>query len=434
MAQPDLPNPSAHEIPVPSPTGSYDAWQAIKERMTEGLSLVNVDAGIASMVTEPERIFEVSIPIRRDDNSVVVYKGWRIHHDTSRGPGKGGIRFHPDLDIHEVMALAADMTIKCAVVDIPFGGAKGGVRVDPSALSDGELERLTRRYTYNIARMLGDDMDVPAPDVNTDGRVMSWIMDTMTQLLGYSDKAIVTGKPIALGGSFGHVGATSMGVTMCAKALFENLGIKVAGARVAIQGYGKVGAPLVKMLSDIGMSVIAVADVSGAIYNPTGIDPDVLATHVTQTRSVVGLANTASIDRDSIFEISCELLIPAALGGVITAQVAAKIGAKTIVEAANGPTTPAADPVLEHRGIVVVPDVVANAGGVIASYFEWAQDRQGFVWEHELILSRLEMLMTKAFTDTYQKAHELGVTLRQAAIALGLERVAEATNLRGIFP
>lgn len=434
MAGPEAPNPSALEIPVPSPSGSYDAWQAIVERIADGLSLTTIDAGIAEVITNPEAILEVSVPIRKDDNSIKVYKGWRVHHDSSRGPGKGGIRFHPDLDLHEVLALAADMTIKCAVVDIPFGGAKGGVRVDPASLSSAELERLTRRYTYDIAQILGDNIDVPAPDVNTDARIMSWVMDTMSQLQRHSDKSVVTGKPIALGGSYGHVGATSMGVATCTKALFEKIGMELRGARAVIQGNGKVGAPLVRMLSDLGMKIVAVADVFGAIYSPDGIDATELAVHVAKTKSVVGFASADPVGSDFIFEIDCELFVPAALGGVITEQVATKLGAKTLVEAANGPTVPAADPILAQRGITVVPDVLANAGGVIASYFEWAQDRQGYPWEHEVITSRLETTICRAFSDTYQKADELGVSLRRAAIALGLERVAEATTLRGIFP
>lgn len=430
----DRPNPSAHEIPVPSVAGSFDAWEAVKERIADGVELAGIDAGTAKLITAPERILEVSVPIRRDDGSIELYTGWRIHHNTSRGPGKGGIRFHPDVDVHEVTALAADMTIKCAVVDIPFGGAKGGVRIDPSTLSVSELERLTRRYTYDVATILGPDRDVPAPDVNTDARVMSWVMDTVSMIQGRSTPGVVTGKPIALGGSYGHVGATSTGVTICTKALFTELGMELRGARAVVQGYGKVGGPLVYLLTSLGMRVIAVADVNGAAHNPAGLDPAALSEHVKQTGTVVGFANADEISREAVFELECELVVPAALGGVITADVASKLGAKIIIEAANGPTVPAADPVLDGRGIIVVPDVLANAGGVMASYFEWAQDREGFAWEPDVVSGRLNRMMSKAFDDTYRRSSELKVTLRRAAVALGLERVAEATSLRGLFP
>jgi glutamate dehydrogenase (NAD(P)+) len=434
VTAPQEPNPSAPEIPVPSPEGSFDAWDAVRERIADGVALAGIDDGVAAMISSPERILEVSIPVRRDDGSVEVFTGWRIHHNTSRGPGKGGIRFHPDVNVHEVTALAADMTIKCAVVDIPFGGAKGGVRIDPAELSLPELERLTRRYTYDIATILGPDRDVPAPDVNTDARVMSWVMDTISMIQGRATPGVVTGKPIALGGSYGHVGATSTGVTICVKALFSELGMQLRGARAVVQGYGKVGGPLVYLLTSLGMRVIGVADVRGAVYNPAGLDPAALSVHVAKTGSVVGFAMADPIKADELFELECELAIPAALGGVITAEVAARLGAKVLVEAANGPTVPAADPVLAARGIIVVPDVLANAGGVMASYFEWAQDRQGFAWESEVISNRLQRMMSKAFDDTYRRANDLGVTLRRAAVALGLERVAEATSLRGLFP
>jgi glutamate dehydrogenase (NAD(P)+) len=334
----------------------------------------------------------------------------------------------------EITALAADMTIKCAVVDIPFGGAKGGVRVDPGRLSLAELERLTRRYTFDIASILGPERDVPAPDVNTDARVMSWVMDTISMLRSRATPGVVTGKPIPLGGSHGHVGATSTGVTICVKALFSALGIEVAGARAVVQGYGKVGGPLVYLLTSLGMRVIAVADVTGAVHNPAGLDPQSLSDHVTATGGVVGFPSGDTIPSGAIFDLECELFVPAALGGVITPDVARRLGAKVVVEAANGPTVPDADPVLAERGIVLLPDVLANAGGVVASYFEWAQDRQGYSWEEELISTRLHSTMTRAFDATYQRSESLGVSLRRAAVALGLERVSEATRLRGLFP
>jgi glutamate dehydrogenase (NAD(P)+) len=402
--------------------------------MEDGFALAGVSADTARLIEEPERILEVSVPIRRESGAVEVFTGWRVQHDTTRGPGKGGLRFHPALDVAEMKALSADMTIKCAVVDIPFGGAKGGVRVDPSTLTMSELERLTRRYAFDVASILGPERDIPAPDVNTDAQVMSWVMDTISMLLGRSSPGVVTGKPIPLGGSHGHVGATSNGVVICARALFSELGLNVVGARAVVQGYGKVGGPLVYLLTSLGMRVVAVADVTGGIYNQSGLDPQALSAHVAETGGVFGFAAADAMDRDAVFDVECELAIPAALGGVITEAVAERLGAKLVIEAANGPTVPAADAVLERRDIILVPDVLANAGGVVASYFEWAQDRQGYFWEPELVSSRLHQTMTKAFADTRQRAEAFHVSRRRAAVALGLERVAEATELRGLFP
>jgi len=425
--------PTSEEGPPPASDG-YDAWVAVCERIADGASLVGLDESMTRLLTTPEKVLEVAVPVRRDDGRIDVFTGWRVHHNTARGPGKGGIRFHPSVTAHEISALAAEMTIKCAVVDIPFGGAKGGVAFDPSSLSLGELERLTRRYTFDIVSLLGPDRDVPAPDVNTDERVMSWVMDTISVLSGRAQPGVVTGKPIAIGGSHGRAGATSQGVTICTRALFDALGLKLAGARCVLQGYGKVGAPLAYLLASLGMRVVAVADVAGAVYNPAGIDPAGLSEHVARTGTVVGFPKADPLGRDEIFDLECELVVPAALGGVINAEVAERLGARVVVEAANGPTTPAADAVLERRGIVVVPDVLANAGGVVVSYFEWAQDRAGYPWEPGVISARLHATMEQAFRATQEKAEALKVSLRRAAVALGLERVAEATRLRGLFP
>jgi glutamate dehydrogenase (NAD(P)+) len=411
-----------------------DSWDAIRARIEDAANLLGLEDGITQIIVTPERILEVAIPIRRDNGRVEVFTGWRVQHSTARGPGKGGIRFHPAVGVREVMALAADMTVKCAVVDIPFGGAKGGVVVDPASLSEGELERLTRRYAFDIASLLGADRDVPAPDVNTDARIMSWIMDTVSMMQGHVTPGVVTGKPIAIGGIAGHVGATSSGVVLCAEATFRELGMPFSGARAVVQGYGKVGAPLVFLLSSLGVRVVAVADVGGAIHNPGGIDPAALAEHFARVGTVAGFPDADVIDPGSLFSIGCELAIPAALEGVITADVAASFGGKVLVEAANGPTTPEADPILEERGVTVVPDVLANAGGVVASYFEWAQARQGYTWESGVFSTRHRETMERAFDATWQKSAMLKVPLRRAAVALGLDRVAEATRLRGLFP
>ncbi len=411
-----------------------DPWTAILERIDDGARLIGLDADIHRMLSVPARVLEVGIPVRMDNGRIEVFTGWRVHHDTSRGPGKGGIRFHQDVTVSEVKALAADMTLKCAVVDIPFGGAKGGVQVDPRRLSDGELERMTRRYTIDVASLLGPDKDVPAPDVNTDARVMAWLMDTISMVRGEAIPGIVTGKPIAVGGSRGHVGATSQGVLICSRAAFTELGMPVSGARAVVQGHGKVGGPLCYLLSSAGMRVVAVTDADGGVYNPAGLDTLALADHVSRRGTVDGFELADPIDPASIWEIDCELAVPAALDGVITAEVAEKLGAKVIVEAANGPTLPEADGVLERRNIVVVPDILANAGGVTASYFEWAQSRQGFAWEEQVVAERLRRIMETAFQSCWQRSRDLKVTLRRASVALALERVGEAIALRGLFP
>jgi len=379
-------------------------------------------------------VLEVRVPVRMDDGRVEVFTGWRVHHDTTRGPGKGGIRFHPSVDAAEVTALAADMTLKCAVANLPFGGAKGGVRCDPTKMSLGELERLTRRYTLEISPLLGPEIDVPAPDVNTDGRVMAWIYDTLSMIRGSSLPDSVTGKPLSVGGTRGHAGATSSGVVVCVRAAFRELGLAVSGSRAVVQGYGKVGGPLGFLLGSAGMRVIAVADVGGAVHNPAGLDQAALSAHVREAGTVAGFPLGSPIEPDEIWSLDCELAVPAALGGVIGPEIAAKLRARVLVEAANGPTLPAADPVLADRGVLVVPDILANSGGVTASYFEWAQSRQGFAWDEDLVATRLRTFMEDAFTAVSAKATALDVPMRRAAFALALGRVADAIEARGLFP
>lgn len=416
------------------PSNVFNPWAHVASLIEEAGHLLGLDEGMIKRIITPERIVEVAIPVRLDDDSVTMFTGWRIQHDTSRGPGKGGIRFHQSVNVDEIAALSADMSIKCAVVNIPYGGAKGGVKVDPTQLSRAELERLTRRYAFSIAPMIGPDTDIPAPDINTDAQVMSWIMDTVSMLKGHAMMGVVTGKPLAIGGTLGHAGATSLGVTICTVGILERLGRRVEGQRVAIQGYGKVGAPLVKLLSDRGMKVVSLADVSGAIHNPEGFDAALLAAYVKDHGTLVGFPGSVEIPADQLFSMPCDIAIPAALGGVITAEVAATMSATIVVEAANGPTTAEGAAVLRDREIPVVPDVLANAGGVVASYFEWAQDLQGYMWERELFTQRLEATMHAAFDHVWQRHLELGVTLRETAIAVGVERIAEATELRGLFP
>jgi len=411
-----------------------DVWSAVLERLDDAAKLTGIDPDVHRMLRTPRRVLEVAIPVRMDDGRVEVFTGWRVHHDTTRGPAKGGIRFHPEVDAHEVTALAANMTFKTAVTALPFGGAKGGVRCDPTRLSLGELERLTRRYTYEISPMLGPDIDVPAPDVNTDGRVMAWLLDTLSMMRGQLLPGAVTGKPLSVGGTKGHAGATSAGVLVCVRAVFSQLDMPLAGSRAVIQGFGKVGGPLAFLLSSAGMRVIAVADAGGAVHNPGGLDPFALSDHLSAAGTVAGFDGGDSIAPNDIWSLDAELAVPAALEGVIDAPVAETLGAKVLVEAANGPTLPAADPVLERRGVTVVPDILANAGGVTASYFEWAQGRQGYAWEEDLVATRLRKVMEDAFTAVWAKADLLNVSLRRAAFALAVERVAEAIEARGLFP
>ncbi len=413
---------------------SSRAWQAVLDHLDEAAELAKLDADVHRMLRTPRRMLEVSVPVRLDDGSVEVFTGWRVHHDTTRGPGKGGIRFHPDLDADEVKALAAMMTFKTAVVDLPFGGAKGGVRCDPRRLSLAELERVTRRFTYEISPILGPEADIPAPDVNTDGRVMAWLMDTLSMVQGRNLPGSVTGKPLAIGGTRNHSGATSAGVLDCARVALRELDIPLVGGRAVLQGFGKVGGPLAFLLASAGMRVVAVSDIGGAVHNEGGLDIGALADHVAETGSVAGFGGGESIGADAIWDIECELLVPAALGGVIDASVAERIRAKLVVEAANGPTTTDAQPVLDRRGIVVVPDILANAGGVTASYFEWAQALQAYPWDDQVVAERLRQRMESAFTAVWARAQTLGVGLRTAAHVVAVERVAGAITARGLFP
>ena len=418
----------------PNENEEFNPWHHVASLIEEAGKLIGLNEGLIQRIITPERILEVAVPVRRDSGEVQMYHGWRIQHDTSRGPGKGGIRFHPSVNVDEIAALSADMSIKCAVVNIPYGGAKGGIKVDPSTLSRGELERLTRRYAFSIAPMIGPDRDIPAPDINTDTQVMSWIMDTVSMLRGYNTPGVVTGKPIAIGGTLGHAGATSLGVTICTLALLKNMGLVPEEQRVVIQGYGKVGAPLVKLLSERGMKVVGIADIEGAIHVPEGINHLTMTEHFNEAGTVVGYPGSEKVPAELLFTIDSEIAIPAALGGVIDETVAEGMKASVMVEAANGPTTGEGAAVLASRGREVVPDVLANAGGVVASYFEWAQDMQGYLWEPELFQRRLEKTMHEAFDHVWLRHQQLEVTLRETAIAVGVERIAEATELRGLFP
>jgi glutamate dehydrogenase (NAD(P)+) len=411
-----------------------DRWTEMLVYLDDAATLIDLDPDVLCRLRTPQRIFEVAVPIQHDDGHVEVFTGWRVHHNTARGPAKGGIRFHPALDRWEVSALAAAMTFKTALMDLPFGGAKGGVRCDPTTLSLAELERLTRRYTWEILPMLGPDKDVPAPDVNTDGRVMGWLMDTISLARGEMTSSSVTGKPTVIGGTEEHAGSTASGVVHVVRDVFAELDLPLAGSRAVVQGFGKVGAPLTFLLHSAGMRIVAVSDLGGAVHNPGGLDVAALAEHAGRTGSVARFGGGDDLDPAELFGVPSDVAIPAALAGTIDERVSERLAARVVVEAANGPTTAGGDRVLDERGIVVVPDILANAGGVTDSYFEWAQNRQGVAWERGRAAELLQRTMHDAFTNVWSRADLLHVGLRRAAYAVAVGRVADAVIARGLFP
>lgn len=381
----------------------------------------------------PKRSIIVSIPIEMDDGRVEVFTGYRVQYDTIRGPAKGGIRYHPDVTLDEVRALAAWMSVKCAVVDIPFGGAKGGVAVDPARLSIRELERLTRRYTAEIFDIIGPDKDIPAPDLGTNPQIMAWVMDTISMKRGYVEPGTVTGKPVPLGGSRGREEATARGLLYTVRQAFRVRGMELAGARVAVQGYGNVGWHAARLLHEAGARVIAVSDVRGGILNTDGLDPAAVQRHLESHGSVTGFPGAASMTNAELLTLECDLLVPAAIEQQITTENAGRIRARVIAEGANGPTTPEADAILRDRGIFIIPDILCNAGGVVVSYFEWVQDRYGYFWKEQEVRERLEEKMSQAFHDVLTVADRHQVDTRTAAYALGVDRIAEARRLRGLY-
>jgi len=382
----------------------------------------------------PKRILIVDVPIHMDDGSVVHFEGYRVQHNTSRGPGKGGVRFHQDVTLSEVMALSAWMSIKNAAVNVPYGGAKGGIRVDPKQLSMGELERVTRRYTSEIGLIIGPSKDIPAPDVNTNEQVMAWMMDTYSMNVGETATGVVTGKPIDLGGSLGRRDATGRGVFTVGCEAARRIGMDIAGARVAVQGFGNVGGVAARLFSEAGAKIVAVQDHAGTIYKGAGFDVEALQAHVKQTGSVVGFVGAEAIANDAFWDVECDILIPAALEQQITEANAGRIRARMVIEGANGPTTPAADDILHERGVLVLPDVIANAGGVTVSYFEWVQDFSSFFWTEDEINARLVRVMTEAFDGIWQVAEQHKVSLRTATFIIACQRILRARDLRGLYP
>ncbi|MGH2740036.1 MAG: Glu/Leu/Phe/Val family dehydrogenase [Actinomycetota bacterium] len=395
---------------------------------------MNLDSRVHEILRHPKRALTVAVPVSMDDGAVKVFTGYRVHHNTSRGPSKGGIRYHPSVTLDEVKALAMWMTWKCAVVNIPYGGAKGGVVVDPHELSMGELERMTRRYASEILPLIGPEKDIPAPDVGTDEQIMSWIMDTYSMNQGYSVPGVVTGKPVAIGGSAGRSAATARGVVYVTVATLKHLGMPVDEARVVIQGYGKVGVPAVELLHDQGCLIVGVGDAHGAVSNPRGLSPVGLAAHKNVAGTVGGFEGGEAVSHDELLTLECDVLVPAALEGVIDESNADDIRAKVIVEAANGPTTPVADEILGDRDVQIVPDILANAGGVSVSYFEWVQDIQAYFWTEEEVNARLRRVMERSYVEVLEMAENRKVSMRQAATILGVSRVAEAHTTRGLFP
>lgn len=382
----------------------------------------------------PKRSLIVDVPIRLDSGVVEHFEGYRVHHNTSRGPGKGGIRFHQDVTLSEVMALAGWMTIKNAVVNVPFGGAKGGVRVDPRQLSMAELEGLTRRYTSEISSMIGPDKDIPAPDMNTNAQIMAWMMDTYSMGEGRTVTGVVTGKPVSLGGSLGRQDATGRGVFVSAREAGRRLNVPIEGARVAVQGFGNVGEASARIFSLHGAKVVAIQDVSGTVINEAGLDVVALKRYLSEHKTLLGAPGTTTISNDDFWAVPCEFLVPAALESQINRYNAERITARIVVEGANGPTTPEADAILAERGIVVVPDVLANAGGVTVSYFEWVQDFSSFFWTEDEIYGRLDRIMAEAFNAIWQMAVDRKMPLRSAAFVIGCSRVLEARATRGLYP
>ena len=393
---------------------------------------LGIDDGTFQILSRPKRELTVNFPVRMDNGGLQVFTGHRVQHNLVRGPGKGGIRYHPDVTLDEVRALAMWMTWKCAVTGIPYGGAKGGVTCDPKSMSVGELERLTRRYATEISVFIGPDRDIPAPDVNTDGRVMAWIMDTMSIHRGFTAPGIVTGKPLSIGGTVGRVEATGRGVMVTTREAAQRIGMPLKGARVAVQGFGNVGYHATRLLAQQGCKIVAASDSTSAVCSEGGLDPDDLRRYKDANRSLAGYEGADAIPQQDILTIPCDILVPAALEGEITGENAGKIQARIVAEGANGPTTPEADSILHDKGVIAIPDILANAGGVVVSYFEWVQNIQGYSWSIDEVTQRMESIMVRSFAEVADLAKSEQVNMRDAAVMLAVRRVVEALRDRGV--
>jgi glutamate dehydrogenase/leucine dehydrogenase len=420
---------------MPKTESIINPFETAKQQVDIVADLIGLDAGTREVLKHPKRELTVNFPVRMDDGSYRVFTGHRVQYNMARGPCKGGIRYHPQVTLDEVRALAAWMTWKCAVVNIPYGGAKGGVICDPKHMSKGELERLTRRYASEIAFMIGPEIDIPAPDVYTDSQTMAWIMDTYSMQKGYSVPGVVTGKPISLGGSEGRGEATGRGCAYVVREAAKDVGVRVKGGTVAVQGFGNAGSIAAKILYDEqGAKIIAASDSKGGIFKADGFNPHAVEEHKMRTGSVVGFPGAKDISNEEVLEAKADILIPAALENQITTKNADKIQARIVGEAANGPTVPAADTILFQKKIVVLPDILANAGGVTVSYFEWAQDIQGYYWPLAEVNQRLEQVMVRSYSDVHKVASERKVHNRTAAYVLAIQRVTDAIKTRGLYP
>jgi glutamate dehydrogenase (NAD(P)+) len=415
----------------PSPNSPWGTYLVQVDRVIPYLGPL---ARWAETLRRPKRALIVDIPIEMDDGSIAHFEGFRVQHNLSRGPGKGGVRYHPDVTLEEVMALSAWMTIKNAAVGLPYGGAKGGIRVDPKTLSLKELEKITRRYTSEIGIIIGPEKDIPAPDVNTNAQIMAWMMDTYSMNVGGTATGVVTGKPIELGGSLGRVKATGRGVYIAGREIARKLGMKIDGARVAVQGFGNVGSIAAELFAASGAKIVAVQDHTGTLYNEAGLDVAALQQTSAREGGIIGYKGGQKIDNENFWDVETDFLIPAALEGQISKARSERIKTKVILEGANGPTVPDADNVFAERGITVVPDVLANAGGVTVSYFEWVQDFSSFFWTEEEINVRLDKIMTNAFNQVSSTSEKHKITLRTAAYVVACERVLKARSERGLYP
>jgi glutamate dehydrogenase (NAD(P)+) len=393
-----------------------------------------IDPNLVNVLEQCKKAVAVSIPVTMDDGSTRVFEGFRVTHNIARGPSKGGIRYHPDVTLDEVKALSMWMTWKCALMGIPFGGAKGGVVCNPKRMSEGELQRMTRRYTSEIINEIGPEKDIPAPDVGTDGRVMAWIFDTYSMNKGHSVLGVVTGKPLTIGGSLGREEATARGSLYCIREAIRKRSLSIQGLRVAIQGFGNVGSHLARLLAADGATIVAVSDSTSGLFNPKGIDVQAAVAQKAETGALAGLKGAEAISNDDLLLVDCDVLAPCALEQVVTEENADHVKAQILCEGANGPTTPAADDILEAKGVLILPDVLANAGGVVVSYFEWVQGLQEYFWKEAEVNAKLNDIVTRAFNETWGTQESRGVSMRQAAYGLAVTRVAEATITRGIYP
>ncbi len=415
-------------------THETNLYEVATEQFDIASELIGLDDDMRKVLRRCERELTVNFPVEMDDGSVEVFTGYRVHHNSGPGPTKGGIRYHPDVSVHEVKALAMWMTWKCAVVGLPYGGAKGGVTCNPKLMSAGELQNMTRRYTSDISMMIGPNRDIPAPDVNTNPQVMAWIMDTYSMHHGYSIPGVVTGKPLILGGSEGRGEATGRGTVFAIQDAAPTQNIDLSAATVVVQGFGNAGSVAAQLLYDDGVKIVGVSDSSGGISNPAGLNIPAVAAHKARTGSVVGYPEAENVTNEELLELQCDILIPAAMEEQITESNAGRIKARLIAEAANGPTTPEADRILFDNGVFVLPDIYANAGGVTVSYFEWVQALQAFPWTEDQVNERLRAIMQRSFHAVHEASHKYGVHMRTAALCLAIQRVADFTRVRGIYP